>query len=255
MKYVTLGKTGISISRLAFGAAYFGPIGDKITPEEGANLLLAGLEQGINFWDTAEVYGTHPHVACALRQVRREQVVIASKTTEPAGAVARICKELGTDYLDILYSHCIGAREVEKGRAALMHWQEDKAAGRVKALGVTTHSASVARMAVEWPEVDVVMLPINLTGMVLDRTANLDDGAIADMMAAAARAHALGKGVIAMKVLAAGKLLDDPQSAFSFVTGLPYVHSLCVGMRSLQQIADNMELLAKTDVVDVVKDV
>lgn len=248
MNNVTLGKTGLIASRLAFGAAYFGPIGDRISPEEGARLLLAGLDRGITLWDTAEAYETHPHVACALRQVRREQVVIATKSTEPAGAVARILQQLGTQYIDILYSHCIGANEVEKGRAALIQWQLDKEAGRVKALGFTTHSARVARMAVEWPEVDVVMLPINRGGM-LDRTSNLDDGTIDDMMAAAERAWSLGKGVIAMKVLAAGKLSDDRTAAFSFVARLPYVHSLCIGMRSAQEVADNIELLEKADVV------
>ncbi|MBI4758300.1 MAG: aldo/keto reductase [Chloroflexi bacterium] len=161
---VLLGNTGLMVSRLAFGTAYMGPQSDRLSPEEGAALLLQALDLGISFWDTSDDYGSHPHVAHALRQIPREQVVIASKTYEPAGAADRILAELGTDYLDILLVHCVGLSWVDAARECLRLWQQDKAQGRVRALGFSTHSAGVARLAAEWPEVEMLLVPIMADG-------------------------------------------------------------------------------------------
>ncbi len=242
MQNVLLGNTGLTVSRLAFGTAYMGPLGDRLSPEEGAALLLQALDLGISFWDTSDDYGSHPHVAHALRQVPREQVVIASKTYEPAGALDRILTELGTDYLDILLVHCVGLSWVDAARESLQLWQRDKAQGRVRALGFSTHSAGVARLAAEWPEVEVLLVPINATG-VCTPDSRIEDGDMEEMLAAARRAWQMGKGVLAMKVMGCGALAADPGAAFSFASRLPYIHSLCIGMRNLKDVQDNVRLL------------
>ena len=72
---VWLGGSGLHVSRLAFGTAFMGPQSDRMSPQAGASLLLQALAQGVSFWDTADDYGTHVHVARALRQVPRERVV------------------------------------------------------------------------------------------------------------------------------------------------------------------------------------
>ena len=63
------------------------------------------------------------------------------------------------------------------------------------------------------------------------------------MLAAAQKAAGLGKGIVAMKVMGLGTLADDPKAAISFVARLPYVHSLCIGMRSLSEIEQNARLV------------
>jgi aryl-alcohol dehydrogenase-like predicted oxidoreductase len=219
-----------------------GPLSDRLTPENGATLLLQALDLGVSFWDTSDDYGTHPHVARALRQVHRDQVVIASKTCEPAGAVQRITAELGTDYLDILFVHCVGLGWVNAAREALGQWQQDRAQGKVRALGFSTHSAQVARLAAEWSEVEVLMVPINPTG-VCTSDSRIEDGDVAAMLQAAQEAYQAGKGVIAMKVMGSGALATDPQAAISFVARLPYVHCLCIGMRNLKEIQSNLDLM------------
>jgi aryl-alcohol dehydrogenase-like predicted oxidoreductase len=242
MQKVPLGNTGLLVSRLAFGAAYLGPLGDRLSSGEGAALLLQALDRGISFWDTSDDYGTHPHVAHALRQVPRDQVVIASKTVEPVGAVERIRAELDTDYLDILFVHCVGSGWAEAAREAIRMWQQDKAQGRVRALGFSTHSAQVAWLAAGWPEVEVLLVPINAAG-VCTHDSRIEDGGIEEMLGAAQRAWEMGKGVMAMKVMGGGALTADPGAAISFVTRLPYVHSLCIGMRNLKEIQDNVRLM------------
>jgi predicted aldo/keto reductase-like oxidoreductase len=200
------------------------------------------LDLGVFFWDTSDDYGTHPHVARALRQVRRDQVVIASKTCEPAEAVQRITAELGTDYLDILFVHCVSLSWVNAARQALNQWQPEKAQGKVRALGFSTHSAQVAHLAAGWPEVEVLMAPINSTG-VCTSDSRIEDGDVTDMLQAVQEAYRAGKGVIAMKVMGCGALAADPRAAISFVTRLPYVHCLCIGMRNPKEIQSNLDLM------------
>jgi len=66
MKKYSLGKTGIKVTELCFGALPIGPLQANISVKKGAKLIRTALERGINFIDTAEVYQTYPHIKKAL---------------------------------------------------------------------------------------------------------------------------------------------------------------------------------------------
>jgi aryl-alcohol dehydrogenase-like predicted oxidoreductase len=246
MRMVTLGNTGLSVSRLGFGTVYLGPDADDLSPREGAGLLLEALELGVSFWDTSDDYGSHPHVAEALSQISRERVIVASKARSADHAAQRILTELGSEYLDILLYHEAGRTAIEDAHGALRLWRSDRARGRVRALGLSTHSAHVARLAAAWPEVDVLMLPLNAIGACTPGT-YVEDGGSAEMMQAAELAWRHGKGVVAMKVMGCGTLARDPLGAIAFAAHRHYVHSLCIGMRSLSQVRENVRLLDLAD--------
>lgn len=266
MSTVHFGRTGLIVSRLCFGTAYLGPLSDELSPEAGGELLAGAFELGVTFWDMSDNYGTHPHVAAALRRVPREQVVIATKTYEPQGAVQQALDELGTDYLDIMLIHCVGLSWIEAAREGLGILERDKVRGLVRAVGFSTHSAEVARRAAEWPEVEVLLAIVNPTGT-WGQNEHIEDGDIADMLRALERAHAADKGVYAMKVLGGGDpsaalrlrsgqgsgqaLAPDPAPAIQFVASLPYVHSLCIGMRSLDEVRQNLTLLQRAETEDL----
>ena len=84
MKKVYLGKTGLQVSQLAFGTGTNGVGGRSDQSALGikglSNLLQEGFLSGINFWDTADAFGTHPHIANALKNIPREEIVILTKT-------------------------------------------------------------------------------------------------------------------------------------------------------------------------------
>jgi aryl-alcohol dehydrogenase-like predicted oxidoreductase len=243
MQQSALGTTGIRVSRLSFGTAFMGPLSDCLSPQEGATLLLQALDQGVSTWDTSEDYGTHPHVACALRRIRREQVIVASKLREPGTTVGQVLDDLSTPYLDILFVHEVGVAGTNVAREMARSWQGEKRRGRVRAVGVSTHSVQVTRLAAEWPEVDVLMVPINATG-VCTSDSSIEDGDVAQMLDATRLAWTAGKGIVTMKVMGCGSLADRPREAISFAARLPYVHSLCIGMRSWAEVQQNVELLA-----------
>lgn len=103
MKYVNFGNTGLRVSRLSIGTGSAGGNGrseqTRLGVEGLADLLRQGYELGVNFWDAADDYGSHPHVARALQSVPRDQVVITTKTTSRDGPsvtqdVERFLREL-----------------------------------------------------------------------------------------------------------------------------------------------------------------
>src|SRR5512139_337432 len=102
---VTLGRTGIRVSRLAQGTGTSG-FGHSSNQTRGlglaglAELLRAGVDQGLSFWDLADQYGSHPHAREALKTVKRDKVVILSKTRasteqEMRDDLDRFRKEIG----------------------------------------------------------------------------------------------------------------------------------------------------------------
>ncbi|MFN2134042.1 MAG: aldo/keto reductase [Anaerolineae bacterium] len=243
MRTVALGDTGIQVSRLSFGTAFMGPLSDHLSPQEGAALLLQALDQGISFWDTSDDYGTHSHVAWALQHIAREEVTVSSKIREPGTTVAQVLDELDTSYLDILFVHEVTLDGVETAREMLRAWQGEKERGHVRAVGISTHSVHVTQLAAAWPRVDVLMVPINATG-VCTSDSSIEDGSVAQMLDATRQAWERGKGIVAMKVMGCGSLADHSEEAISYVVRLPYVHSLCIGMRSWAEVQENVELLA-----------
>src|SRR5512146_377944 len=107
---VTLGKTGIKTSRLAMGT---GTVGFGHHSNQTAlgikglsDLLLNGYDQGLRFFDAADAYGSHPHVAETLNHVQRDKVTVLTKSwsRDPQSMRAdidRFRRELGTDYIDV----------------------------------------------------------------------------------------------------------------------------------------------------------
>ena len=107
---VVLGNTGIHTSRLAMGTGTNGTGHQSRQTALGvkglSNLLLNGYDDGLRFFDSADAYGSHPHVAEALKHIPRDKVTVLTKSwsRDPAEMRAdldRFRKELGTDYLDI----------------------------------------------------------------------------------------------------------------------------------------------------------
>jgi hypothetical protein len=127
---VTLGKTGIKLTRLAQGTGTVGYNKSsnqtrKLGIQGLAELLRAGVDQGLNFWDCADSYGSHPHVREALKGVKREKVVIMTKTwatseSQMRSDLERFRQELGTDYIDILLLHCMQDTDWPQSKKAAM---------------------------------------------------------------------------------------------------------------------------------------
>jgi aryl-alcohol dehydrogenase-like predicted oxidoreductase len=241
MNKVSLGNTGMQVSRLIFGTLPLGPLQANLSPEEGGALILHALESGVTLLDTAELYGTYSHIRNALSNFSGE-VLIASKTHATSGAEARAhvekaLRELALERLDIVHIHgarlsdpCIDRAEVLE--QLLLMKQE----GKVGHVGISSHYIAAFQAAASRPEIEVVHPLINRTGM------GIMDGSAAEMAEAIASCSKKGKGVYAMKALAGGNLISEARASIRYVLGLPGVDALALGMLSREEIDANLKL-------------
>lgn len=182
MHYRPLGRTGIEVSEIGFGAWAIG--GDAWGEVDDATSLLAlerALELGVTFIDTADVYGdgrSERLVGQAIRG-RREKVVLASKgglmghhrdpKREPVydtpqkviQAFEASLSRLGTDYLDVYFDHIWWNKEQET-EAFLKAFAQLKAEGRVRAVGLSTDSLEYVRYFNREGALEVVQLDYSL---------------------------------------------------------------------------------------------
>ena len=245
MDRTVLGSTGLSVSRLCFGTIPFGERGWRkdppVAPEEAARVLKRAFELGVNFWDTAEGYGSHPHVREGLKLVDRESIVLSTKTHEASydGAKASLksaLEELGTDYLDIFYMHYVRSpREFERRRGALEAFIEAREKGLVRHIGVSTHWSSVVERVLDVPKIEVVMVKMNKPGRM--------DCPLDDMLRAVEKAYEKGKGVVAIKLLAYGDLTVE--EGLEYTLNLPFVHSACLGIRTIRELEEDVGIYRK----------
>ncbi len=155
---VTLGRTGIKVTRLAQGTGTNG-VERSSNQIRGlgfqgvADLLRTGVDNGINFWDLADQYGSHPHARQALKAIDRDKVVIMTKTrasteAEMRADLDRFRKEIGTDRIDLVLLHCMTEADWPRTKAGAMAvLSEAKEKGTIRAHGVSCHDFGALKTA------------------------------------------------------------------------------------------------------------
>ena len=268
MKRIKLGSTDVEVSRLIYGTEPFnfkkGPDGNRTqgdkTPEEGGQILKGAKELGVNTWDTSDDYGTHPHVAEALKLVERKDVVIADKSnalSEEDGwkALDYSRKSLGTDYVDIMFMHIVPPEPIdrkdsrgnpyhsgtlEERKGTLKAWLEAKESGIIRATAMSTHSTKVLKQVLDFPDIDVICTTLNMMGAVID------DGTLNERLDAIRALKDDGRGVYVIKLLNAGRLRDRGDEAIEWcLQWKDFVDAWNIGMYDVPQVKHNIELFKK----------
>jgi len=248
MRYVTLGQTGIETSELAFGTGTNGWSGRSEQTELGlqklADLLRLAYDHGITFFESADQYGSHPHIREALRGgIDRDTVTLLTKTTSSEEEatwrdVHRYLRELGTDRLDLVLFHCMSSASWNRTHAgAMAALSRAKEEGLVRAVGVSCHDYGALQTAVREPWVEFVLARINYAG-------ELMDGSVEKITAVLTELHDQGKAVCGMKTLARGGLKQNVGDALRYVLELPCVDAITVGMMSRDEILRNVDTVA-----------
>ncbi len=202
-----------------------------------ANLLQYSYDRGVRFWDSADQYGSHPHVREGLRRVSREDVAILTKTRAVTAQqmrqdLDRFRKELGTDYIDILLLHCITDGDwPAKFRGAMDVISEAKASGVIRMHGVSCHTLEALQAAVAEPWVEVDLARINPAGASMDADPRVVLPILGQMKAS-------GKAVIGMKIFGAGRLADRPDECLRFALQQDCIDCFTIGVRSRADLDD-----------------
>ncbi len=238
---VTIGKTGIQTSLLAMGTGTVGVGHHSHQTALGvkglSDMLLNGYEHGLRFFDAADSYGSHPHVAEALKHVPRDKVTVLTKTWARDAATARadierFRSELGTDYLDICLMHCLTEGDwTERFRGAMDVMEEAKQKGTIHAHGCSCHSIEALRAATKSPWVQVHLVRINPVGAMMDSDPQTVVGVIKEMKAA-------GKGIVGMKILGQGQMRDRQDEALKFALGLGLLDAFTIGAENREEQED-----------------
>ena len=166
MQYVTLGKTGLKISRLGFGGIPIQRTDAKTTTQ----LVKAMAEKGINYIDTARGYTvSEGYLGEALEGLRDKFILATKSMARTKEAMAKDIEislgNLRTDYIDLYQIHNPGIKDLDTVTApggALEALMEAKAAGKIGHIGLTAHSTEVFEKALSFPWVETIMFPYNI---------------------------------------------------------------------------------------------
>ena len=249
---VMLGNTGIEASRVAMGTGTSGYGGSsnqtrKLGIKGLSDMLIAAFEDGINFWETADQYGSHPHVGSALKRVKREAVVILTKTNSTGykrvkSDLDRFRKELGTDYIDLVLLHAITDGNWNRNmKGAMEALSEAREEGIIRAHGISCHSLAALETAADEPWVDLDLARFNPGGAVMDA----DVDAVQKVLE---RMKKNGTSVLGMKVYGAGRLVHEKDKCLQFQLGTGITDAFTMGFESIEHLRDLQKRLPEASV-------
>ncbi len=244
---VVLGQTGIRTSRLAMGTGTVGSGHHSHQTALGiqglADLLWQGYDHGLRFFDSADSYGSHPHVAEALKRVPRDKVTVLTKSwaRDPdvmRADLERFRKELNTDYLDVVLMHCMQEGDwTTRYRGVMDVLSEARQKGIVRAHGCSCHTIDALRAAAESPWVQIDLARVNPIGSHMDAVPDTVVGVLREMKAA-------GKAVVGMKVLGQGDMRERVDEALKYALGLGVLDAFTIGAESRAEQLDLIRRIA-----------
>ena len=237
MKTITLGRTGLKVSRNAFGAL---PI-QRTAQDEAVRIFKRAFDGGVNFYDTARMYTDSEAKIGAAFSGLRGQVILATKTRglTPEAIFKDLetsLKDLKTDYIDIYQLHW-AAKAYRPGDGSGLYeaMLEARDQGKIRFIGITAHGADVALDAAASGLYDTVQYPLNYLSS--DRELGLIE-----------LARTNNVGVLGMKVLSGGLLANNPAACFAFIHQFGNVLPLW-GIQTMEQLEQFLALEADPPVL------
>lgn len=250
---IELGKTGISASRIAMGTGFNGwrrsSNQTRLGRDGFVRLMRHGFDNGLNFYDMADLYGSHSYMKEVLKDVPRDDVVLLSKiwfaggdgmgdaTERAVPSVERFRKELDVEHIDVCLIHCVtDARWTDQLARMRDELSEYKEKGVIRATGVSCHDFDALKVAASEPWVDLIFARINNRAKVMDHE---DPNAVAELLKTA---RSNGKAVVGMKIFGAGQLAERHQrdESLRYVWGNDLIDAMTIGFEHAEQVDDTI---------------
>jgi len=253
--WVTLGKSGVKVTRLAFGTGSMsGQVQRELGQDEFTKLVRHAYDRGIRFFETAESYGEmHKMLGVALKGIPRDTYRLMSKVTtrqgvNPLEKIDQLRKLANTDYFDVMLLHYT---HVATWPADTVLWQDGILEAQSKKM-VVGHGASVHGLPAlrrfpgnKW--LQVAMIRMNHKGTIMDaedyRTSG--PGNVDEVVAHVKQVRTEGMGVISMKLVGEGRFTnrEDRQAAMRFAFQNAGVDSVTVGFKNTAEVDEAIENL------------
>jgi aryl-alcohol dehydrogenase-like predicted oxidoreductase len=253
--WVTLGKSGVKVTRLAFGTGTFsGRTQRELGQEQFTRLVRYAYDRGIRFFETAESYGEmHKMLGVALKGIPRDSYRLMSKVTtregvNPQEKIDELRKLANTDYFDVLLLHW---QHVATWPADTVRWQDGLLEAKHKN-ALVGHGASVHGLPAlrrfpgnEWLEIAMIRMNHNGTKMDAEEWNTQGLGNVSEVVTHVKQVRQEGMGVISMKLVGEGAFTsrEDRQAAMKYAFKNAGVDCVTVGYKNTAEIDEAIENL------------
>jgi predicted aldo/keto reductase-like oxidoreductase len=240
MEYKVLGKTGLKVSSIAFGALQFA----RIDRKEAINLVRSAYENGINLIDTAHNYPESEEILGKAINTIRNKIYIITKS------ISRNKKEflthldtsltrLKTDYIDIFMFHFVSKDEefeILKNTGIIEALIREKQKGKVRFIGFSCHSPQVIDRFYEVDDFSTLMMPLNFLSTEYVQKPIYE------------KFEKNNIGLLAMKPFGGGRLMDI-EICFKFLRNYPKFITIA-GMQNLKELNENIQFASSKDLLN-----
>jgi aryl-alcohol dehydrogenase-like predicted oxidoreductase len=253
--WVTLGKSKVKVTRLAFGTGSFsGRVQRELGQEQFTRLVRHAYDRGIRFFETAESYGEmHKMLGIALKGIPRDTYRLMTKLTtregtNPQEKIDELRRLAQTDYFDIALLHYQHFATWPKDS---MRWQDGISEARVKQAivgqGASVHGLPALRQMPGNKWLEVAMIRVNHNGTKMDAEVynTNDPGNVPEVVSHVKQVKGEGMGVISMKLVGEGAFTnrEDRKRAMRFAFQNAGVDCVTVGYKSTAEIDEAIENL------------
>jgi aryl-alcohol dehydrogenase-like predicted oxidoreductase len=251
---VTLGKSKVKVTRLAFGTGtHGGRVQRELGQEEFTRLVRHAYDSGIRFFETAESYRGMPEMlSIALKGIPRDSYKLMTKYSTPAtGAppakIDQFRKQLNTEYIDILLLHCLRPATWSTDYQDLQDGLSEARSKKViLAQGASVHGLPALRTfpGNKWLEIAMIRMNHNGTKMdTIDPRDGTNPGNVDEVVAQTKKVHAQGMGVISMKLCGEGQFTtaEDRDAAMKFAMGIGCVDAVTIGFKNTGEIDEAID--------------
>jgi aryl-alcohol dehydrogenase-like predicted oxidoreductase len=254
--WVTLGKSNVKVTRLAFGTGTHGGRVQRELGQEGfTRLVRHAYDQGIRFFETADTYGgMHEMLGIALKGLPRDSYRLMTKYRtpnqgDPLPKFDNYRRQLNTEYFDIMLLHCVRPPTWDTDYRDMQDaFEEAKHRKVIVSHGASVHGLPALRKFPGNKFLEIAMIRMNHNGtrMDVDNAAEPRIDAIGDVnevVAVTKKVHDEGMGVISMKLVGEGMFTkpDDREAALKYTMNLGCVDSVTLGFKSTGEIDEAIE--------------
>jgi 1-deoxyxylulose-5-phosphate synthase len=253
--WVTLGKSGVKVTRLAFGTGTMsGRTQRELGQEQFTRLVRHAYDRGIRFFETAESYGEmHKMLGIALQGIPRDSYRLMSKVTtregvNPQEKIDELRKLANTEYFDVLLLHY---QHVATWPTDTVRWQDGVLEAKHKQ-AVIGHGASVHGLPAlrrfpgnKWLEVAMIRMNHNGTRMDAEDYNTQGLGNVREVVTHVKQVHNEGMGVISMKLAGEGAFTkrEDRQKAMQYAFRTAGVDCVTLGYKNTAEVDEAIENL------------
>jgi len=253
--WVTLGKSGVKVTRLALGTGSISGQVQRDMGQEGfTRLVRYAYDHGVRFFETAESYGEmHKMLGIALKGIPRDSYRLMSKVStrpgvDPQAKIDELRKLANTDYFDIMLLHY---QHVATWPADTARWQDGISEAQVKKAvigrGASVHGLPALRQFPGNQWLQIAMIRMNHNGVKMDAEdfASPGLGNVNEVVDHVKQVRQQGMGVISMKLVGEGNFTarEDRKAAMKFAFNNAGVDSVTVGYKSIAELDEAIENL------------